>query len=110
MEVNLKNKLGAFGEVYICYHRATEHARAVKILPKVTMNDAEKRRFLKEMSALRIMDHPNIVRLYETYNDDKRYYLVTEYIIHVTLDSALVVKYSTDLQGRRFCQRGMQCI
>jgi len=27
---------------------------------------------------LRQLDHPNIVRLYEVFQDDKRYYLVTE--------------------------------
>lgn len=73
------DRIGAFGEVYMCYHREAGYARAVKILPKVAINDNERKRFIQEMNALKIMDHPNIVRLYETYSDSKRYYLVTEY-------------------------------
>ena len=33
---------------------------------------------LKEFEILRKMDHPNIVRLFELYQDKKNYYLVTE--------------------------------
>lgn len=30
------------------------------------------------MEILKRLDHPNIIKLYEFYKDDKRYYLVTE--------------------------------
>jgi calcium-dependent protein kinase len=76
---NLIKYLGAYGEVYICYHREAGYARAVKILPKGAISECERKRFFREMSILKMMDHPNIVRLYETYSDSKRYYLVTEY-------------------------------
>lgn len=33
---------------------------------------------LKEFDILRKMDHPNIVKLFELYQDKKNYYLVTE--------------------------------
>lgn len=33
-----------------------------------------------EMHILRNLDHPNIVKLYELFEDDKNYYLVTEYV------------------------------
>ena len=32
---------------------------------------------LKEFDILRKMDHPNIVKLFELYQDKKNYYLVT---------------------------------
>lgn len=33
---------------------------------------------LQEFSILKNMDHPNIVRLFELFQDEKNYYLVTE--------------------------------
>ena len=65
--------------MYVCHHRAAGFSRAVKVIDKVAIDENEKKRFLHEISILRIMDHPNIVRLYETYSDSKRFYLVTEY-------------------------------
>ena len=73
-----KFKIGAYGEVYVCYQRQSANPRAVKVLQKVAIDEKEKERFVHEISVLKIMDHPNIVRLYETYADSKRYYLVTE--------------------------------
>jgi calcium-dependent protein kinase len=36
-------------------------------------------RFIREIEVLKIMDHPNIVKVYETYCDSKRMYLAMEY-------------------------------
>jgi calcium-dependent protein kinase len=33
---------------------------------------------LKELALLRSLDHPNIIKLYEFYRDDKYYYLINE--------------------------------
>ena len=35
-----------------------------------------------EVNILRKLDHPNIVKLYELYEDKKNYYLLMEYIIY----------------------------
>ena len=32
-----------------------------------------------EVGILRLLDHPNIIRLHEFYQDDKNYYIITEY-------------------------------
>jgi len=32
-----------------------------------------------EVSILRRLDHPNIVKIFELFQDDSNYYLVTEY-------------------------------
>ncbi len=42
----------------------------------MTQEDLES--FQAEISILRKLDHPNILKLYEIFSDDKRFYLVTE--------------------------------
>lgn len=34
---------------------------------------------MNEVSILKQMDHPNIIKVYEFYEDNSSYYLVTEY-------------------------------
>ena len=71
-------RVGAYGEVYVCKSKTTRQVRAVKVLEKTAIEDSEKERFMSEINILKIMDHPNIVKLYEVFQDKKRYYLVTE--------------------------------
>tara|TARA_B110000285_G_scaffold196846_1_gene228072 strand:+ start:27 stop:266 length:240 start_codon:yes stop_codon:yes gene_type:complete len=52
--------------------------RAVKILKVDKIDDHELQRFQREIEILKRLDHPNIIKLYEFYKDEKRYYLVTE--------------------------------
>jgi len=42
------------------------------------MDDDEKRMLFNEINILKEIDHPNIIKMYEFFEDDKRYYLVTE--------------------------------
>lgn len=69
---------GAFGEVRMCIHRESNAQRAVKVLRKSHMDDDEKRMLFNEINILKEIDHPNIVKMYEFFEDEKRYYLVTE--------------------------------
>ena len=41
-------------------------------------NEDERKRFTDEVEILGAMDHPNILKLYEVFQDDARYYVVTE--------------------------------
>ena len=42
------------------------------------MTEEDLASFHAEIQILRKLDHPNILKLYEVFTDDKRYYLVTE--------------------------------
>lgn len=48
--------------------------RAIKKIPKKKVTD--KVEFLTEIELLRKLDHPNIIKLYETFEDDRNIYMV----------------------------------
>ncbi len=53
--------------------------RAVKILVKNNMSKEEHKDFAYEIAILKKLDHPNILKLYEVFEDQQKYQLVTEY-------------------------------
>ena len=73
-----KNVLGegAFGVVRKCKHRELGLMRACKSVPKKKIQDMEK--FQMEITILQQLDHPNVLKLYEYFEDDKYVYLITE--------------------------------
>ena len=70
---------GAFGEVRKVIHRATNDIRAVKIFRKdLATSASSQKKLLEEINILRSLDHPNIIRVYEYFEDQKRFYIVME--------------------------------
>ena len=68
---------GAFGSVYKATLIGTDIVRAIKIIEKDKVS--EPKRLVMEMSLMRQLDHPNLVKLYETYETENEIYLVMEY-------------------------------
>ena len=77
-EVSAKLGSGAFGEVRVCVHRQSGAQRAVKVLRKSHMDEDEKKMLFNEITNLKDLDHPNILKMYEFFEDEKRYYIVTD--------------------------------
>src|SRR4051812_5009141 len=73
---NTKLGDGAFSEVFKAIHKETKQTRAIKVLPKSKIVITEA--FKNEIGILETVDHPNIIRLYETFEDEKNLYLVLE--------------------------------
>lgn len=71
---------GSFGKVFLTHNKKKQNFQvAIKVLNKkklADMLDAIK----DEVAILTQIDHPNIVKYYETYDDEKYMYLVMEYI------------------------------
>jgi len=62
---------GAFGKVYSCIHKETGSERVVKEIQKYRMD-------YNEFINLRSLDHPNIVKIHEYFEDKDRCYIITE--------------------------------
>lgn len=67
---------GTYGVVYESKVKDTNFKRAVKIIEKKKVTNIE--RFKSEVLIMNLLDHPNILRFYESYEDEKHYYLVLE--------------------------------
>lgn len=67
---------GSFGSVYTATCRQTGVERAVKAIDRKAVKNPE--RFEREISIAKQLDHPNVVRLFETFRDAKKIYLIME--------------------------------
>jgi calcium-dependent protein kinase len=71
---------GTFGEVRICFHRDNNTKRAVKIIRKDLLTSPHHRSCLEnEIKVLKLLDHPNIIRVHEFFEESKRLFIVMEY-------------------------------
>ena len=68
---------GGYGQVYLVRHKKMNLLRAMKVI-SVKSKTSEKKTD-EEIELLKQLDHPNIVKLFEYFSDDDKYYLITEY-------------------------------
>lgn len=81
-KIGQKLGAGAYGIVRLALHIPSHEKRAIKSInkQKIPADLQTSPRFFSEIDVLMSSDHPNIVRLYEFYEDDKYWHLVTEYM------------------------------
>ena len=81
--INNKTKVlgvGAFGRVFMTTNAHDQNFKvAIKVLDKHKLAENIEC-IMEEVEILNKLDHPNIVKYFETYNDTKYIYLVMEYI------------------------------
>jgi calcium-dependent protein kinase len=70
---------GSYGQVKLGLHKRTGLNRAIKIIKKNEIPEDERNAMLKEVSILKSLDHPNIIKMFDMYQDDIYYYIVIEY-------------------------------
>jgi serine/threonine protein kinase len=70
---------GAFGKVFLASSVADKDFKvAIKVISKNKIGD-DIEQLLDEINILKSLDHPNIVKYYETYENQKYMYIVMEY-------------------------------
>ena len=72
---------GSYGVVKkIRLKSSPDKIRALKIIPKeYLIEGVDTEKLLDEIIILKNLDHPNIMKLYEFFEDDKNYYMVSEF-------------------------------
>ncbi|RLN95651.1 hypothetical protein BBJ28_00007435 [Nothophytophthora sp. Chile5] len=71
---------GRFSKVCEATHKLTGAKTAVKIIDKSKLQAAEKELLRTEIAILKLVRHPNLVRLHDVYEDKQYMYLVTELV------------------------------
>jgi len=78
---------GGMAEVYKSTHPQLNQPVAIKILPAQLAEEAEfRQRFTREAQVVSKLDHPNIVRVFDSGEQDGKYYMVMEYLTGQDLD------------------------
>ena len=67
---------GGYGAVYLAKNKVSGEKVAIKAMQKSRISDYES--FQNEINILRSLDHPNIIKLFETWETDRICFLVTE--------------------------------
>lgn len=69
---------GSFATVRKGKHRSSGDRVAIKIISKRKMSQEDKLALQNEIDIMKQVDHPNIVKLYDTFEDEKYLYIVME--------------------------------
>jgi calcium-dependent protein kinase len=69
---------GSFGCVYKAQHRLTQTYRAVKVLKKLNLEVNARNKLLSEVEIMKSLNHPNILKVFEVYEDSVSINIITE--------------------------------
>ena len=94
---------GAYGKVYQIKHKSNGQIRAMKVISiKQLKENYKEEEIQNEIEILKNVIHPNIIKLYEVFNDNDNYYLLNEfcsegelckYLIHFKKLPEVIVKH-----------------
>ena len=72
---------GSFGVVKkVCLKNHEETIRAMKIIPKkYVIEDENGKKLVDEIGILKNLEHPNIMKIYECFDDKENVYIISEY-------------------------------
>ncbi len=84
--INRKLGEGGIASVYLVTHQKSQKQFALKtLLPKYADNKIIRKRFLTEAGILLSLKHPNIVRCYDVFENNKQIFLLLEYVPGINL-------------------------
>eukprot|EP00599_Poterioochromonas_sp_BG-1_P005139 CAMPEP_0173154120 /NCGR_PEP_ID=MMETSP1105-20130129/13288_1 /TAXON_ID=2985 /ORGANISM="Ochromonas sp., Strain BG-1" /LENGTH=399 /DNA_ID=CAMNT_0014070229 /DNA_START=350 /DNA_END=1549 /DNA_ORIENTATION=+ len=92
---------GAFSVVKLAMHLETGQKAAVKIVSKKKLSDEDYQALMMEIQILSELDHPHIIKLFETYDEGTDFYIVTELVAGGELFDRIVAKaHYTEKEAR----------
>ena len=101
---------GSFGKVRLFVERECKSFKyAIKTIKKDIFNPYNIQCIKREIDILRSLDHPNIVKYFETYEDENYLHIVMEYIPGDNLFQVLTEKLNRKLTERQI-SKIMSCL
>lgn len=80
-KVEKEHDKGGMAKIYKVFDRLTKEYRAIKTVPNVLSYDKEAlERLRNEINNAQKISHPNVIKVYDLFEDRGRYLLVMEYI------------------------------
>ena len=71
---------GTFSKVKLGINKYTNEKVAIKLLEKKKITEKKDlERIFREMSIVKTLNHPNIIKTYEIFNKEKYYYMIMDY-------------------------------
>ena len=72
---------GKLGKVKLCVHKQSGKQVAIKIINKNFLEGVDLEQIKSEIDILKIAKHPNIIKLYDVYENEKYIYIIMEYCL-----------------------------
>ena len=71
---------GGFGKVEKVRHKISKEIRAMKVIHKdrIQLGSDEEQALINEINVVKSLDHPNIMKVFEYFNNDNCLYIVSE--------------------------------
>ena len=92
---------GSFAVVLKGTRKETGETVAVKCIDKSSLDEADLKALLQEVQILKELDHPNIVKLYDFYEEEDFFYVVLEFVAGGELFERIVEKsYYSEEEAR----------
>lgn len=97
---------GSFGKVKLAYHLATHARVALKIINRKTLAKSDMQgRVEREISYLRLLRHPHIIKLYDVIKSKDEIIMVIEFAGKELFDYIVQRGRMSEDEGRRFFQQ-----
>lgn len=71
---------GSMGEIKLVTHKKTGQNAAAKVIKKANKSEKELELQRREIEALKICQHPNLVQLLDYFEDNRYFYIILEYL------------------------------
>lgn len=102
---------GAFSVVKLAIHKETRKESAVKLINKRNLSAEDSEALAIEIKLLGELKHPNIIELFETFDEGNEYYIVTELVQGGELFDRIVSKtHYTEKEARDLVKLFLQTI
>ncbi|KAH3899445.1 probable Carbon catabolite-derepressing protein kinase [Saccharomycodes ludwigii] len=97
---------GSFGKVKLAYHITTNQKVALKIINKKVLAKSDMQgRIEREISYLRLLRHPHIIKLYDVIKSKEEIIMVIEYASNELFDYIVQRDKMSEQEARRFFQQ-----